>query len=161
MSLFGSQNDFKLLRKMNREILQDIVQQEAVYYKLSLQDTEANIYGEALTKNFYQPVIVNCLLTVNDQVVRSDDFGPDLFRNVSFAFLRDDLEDLQLVPEVGDIIMLYEKYFEVDVVRENQFFFGRDDAYNYGRSTSYGESISIICDTHLTRGDKLGITPMR
>jgi len=161
MSIFGSRNDFALIRKMNREILREIVEQEVGYYKISLENTEANIYGEALTKTFLPPVLINCSVTYADQVVSVDDFGPDLRRNLSFAFLRDDLVDASLVPEVGDIIMIYENYYEVDVVKENQYFFGKDPAYNYERSDKFGASISIICDTHLTRADKLGILPAR
>jgi hypothetical protein len=161
MSIFGSKNDFGLIRKMNREILREIVEQEAAYYKISLEDTQSNIYGESLHKTFLPPVLINCLLTQADQVISIDDFGPDLQRNLSFAFLRDDLVDANLVPEVGDIIMLYEQYYEVDTVRENQYFFGKDPSYNYGRSDKFGNSISIVCDAHLTRADKLGILPAR
>ena len=161
MSLFGSQHDFKLLRRMNRELLQDIIQQEAAYYKISLTDTQANIYGESLQKTFLPPVLLNCLLTQSDQVITTDDFGPDLQRQLTFAFLRDDLVAANLIPEVGDIVMIYEQYYEVDTVKENQYFFGKDNAYNYGRSDKYGASISIICETHLTRADKLGILPSR
>jgi len=161
MSLFGSKNDFGLIRKMNRELLREVIEQEAAYYKISLEDTQSNIYGESLHKTFLPPVLINCLLTQADQVVSIDDFGPDLQRNLSFAFLRDDLVDANLVPEVGDIIMLYEQYYEVDTVRENQYFFGKDPSYNYGRSDRFGNSISIVCDAHLTRADKLGILPAR
>jgi hypothetical protein len=101
------------------------------------------------------------LITQADQIVTVDDFGPDLQRNLSFAFLRDDLVDTNLIPEVGDIIMIYEQYYEVDIVKENQYFFGKDPSYNYGRSDKFGASISIVCDTHLTRADKLGILPAR
>ena len=161
MSIFGSKNDFALIRKMNRELLREVIEQEAAYYKISLEDTQSNIYGESLHKTFLPPVLINCLLTQADQVISIDDFGPDLQRNLSFAFLRDDLVDANLVPEVGDIIMLYEQYYEVDTVRENQYFFGKDPSYNYGRSDRFGNSISIICDAHLTRADKLGILQVR
>lgn len=162
MSLFGSQNDFGLIRKINRELLQDIIEQEIGYYKISLKSSEANIYGESLEKIYYNPVKLNCLITRGDQVVTVDEFGPDLNREASFAFLRDDLTDTDLVPEVGDIILWHENYYEVDTVRENQLFVGRDNSYNltdYG--SQFGESISIICDTHLTRTDKVGITQAR
>jgi hypothetical protein len=161
MSLFGSQKDFALIRKMNRELLREVIEQEIGYYKISLENTQSNIYGESLTKTFLPPVLINCILTQADQVVNVDDFGPDLQRNLSFAFLRDDLVDAEVVPEVGDIIMIYEQYYEVDTVRENQYFFGKDNNYNYGRSDKFGASISIVCDAHLTRADKLGILPVR
>jgi len=153
--LFGSDRDFNLLTKINRELLKDIVEQEVLYYKLSLEDTEINIYGESLSKIFYTPTKLNCLITRGDQVVSTDDFGPDLSREASFAFLREDLTDIQVVPEVGDIVLWHEDYYEVDTVRENQLFVGRDNSYNltdYG--SQFGRSISIIVDCHLTRETK-------
>ena len=161
--LFGSQKDFNALSThISREILQDIVEQEIGYYKLSLTDTQANLYGEALDKIYLNPVKLNCLITRGDQVVNVDEFGPDLGREASFAFTRQDLVDANTVPEVGDIVMWHEDYYEVDTVRENQLFAGRDSSYNLTNSTSgFGSSLSIIADCHLTRGDRLGIDEIR
>lgn len=161
--LFGSQKDFNVLSThISREILRDIVEQEIGYYKISLQDTQANIYGESLNKTYYDPVKLNCLITRGDQVVNVDEFGPDLGRDASFAFIRQDLVDANTVPEVGDIVMWHEDYYEVDTVRENQLFVGRDSSYNltdYG--SKFGSSASIIVDCHLTRTDKVGVTRAR
>ena len=152
--LFGSNRDFNLLTKINRELLTDIVEQEILYYKLSLEDTEMNIYGESLSKVFYTPSKINCLITRGDQVIDIDEFGPDLGREASFAFLRQDLVDIQVVPEVGDIVL----WHEVDTVRENQLFLGKDNNYNFtGYGAQFGSSVSIIVDCHLTRGDKVGV----
>ena len=161
MSLFGSKKDFGLLTKMNRELLQDIIEQEIAFYKLSINETHANIYGESSEKTFYDPIIMQCLITRGDQIFTTDDFGPDVARELNFAFLRDDFVDLGLVPEVGDIIMLAEDYYEIDSIVENEYFFGKDPDYNYARSDKYGKSISIRCSAHLTRADKLGITRTR
>jgi len=161
MSIFGSQRDFALITKMNRALLRDIIEQEIGYYKIALEETQANIYGESTEKTYYSPVLLQCLITRGDQIYTVDEFGPDLGRALSFAFLRQDLVDQSLLPEVGDIIMLNETYYEVDLVRENQFFFGKDNNYNYGRSAEYGASVSIVCDAHLTRADKLNITEIR
>jgi len=161
--LFGSQKDFNVLSThISREILKDIVEQEIGYYKLSLNDTQANLYGEALNKVYFNPVKLNCLITRGDQIVNVDEFGPDLGREASFAFIRQDLVDADTVPEVGDIVMWHEDYYEVDTVRENQLFVGRDSSYNltqYGNK--FGSSVSIIVDCHLTRTDKVGITRAR
>lgn len=160
--LFGSKRDFNLLVHINRELLKDIIEQEIGYYKLSIEDTEANLYGEALQKTYLDPVKLNCLITRGDQVISVDEFGPDLDREVSFAFLRDDLVDANTVPEVGDVVLWHEDYYEVGTVRENQLFLGRDSGYNL---TSYGDrfgsSMSIIVDCHLTRADKVGVTRVR
>ena len=157
--LFGSNRDFDLLVNINRELLKDVVEQEVLLYKLSLEDTLSNLYGEALTKNWLEPLKLNCLITRGDQVITSDDFGPDLSREASFAFIRQDLEDVQVVPEVGDIVMWHEDYYEVDTVRENQLFVGRDKTYNLSQYGSrFGSSLSIIVDCHQTRRERTGIT---
>ena len=157
--LFGSNRDFDLLVGINRELLKDVVEQEVIYYKLSLEETESNLYGEALIKNYWTPVKFNCLITRGDQIVTSDDFGPDLNREASFAFIRQDLVDVNMVPEVGDIVVWNEDYYEVDTVRENQLFVGRDKSYNltsYG--SRFGSSMSIVVDCHQTRRERTGIT---
>jgi len=160
--IFGSTRDFDLLVNINRELLKDIVEQEVLYYKISLDDSDFNLYGESLEKVYYTPNKLNCLIVRGDQIIDVDDFGPDLNRDVSFAFIRRDLSDVNVVPEVGDIVMWHEDYYEVDTVRENQLFLGRDNAYNltnYG--SNYGSSISIIVDCHLTRGERVGIARQR
>lgn len=158
--IFGSKRDYQLFNGINRELLSDVVEQEVVFYKISLEQTSTNIYGESLEKSYWSPVKLNCLITRGDQVISIDDFGPDLSREASFAFLRTDLEDTEVVAEVGDIIQWHNDFYEVDTVRENQLFVGRDNSYNlteYGER--FGKSISIICDTHLTRLERTGIQP--
>lgn len=160
--LFGSNRDFDLLVNINRELLSDIVEQEILYHKLSLEESQANIYGESLEKSYFNPVKLNCLITRGDQVIDIQEYGPDLGREASFAFLRPDMEDIDLVAEVGDIIQWHNDFYEVDTVRENQLFLGRDKSYNLESYTGgFGSSISIIVDCHLTRADRVGLTQVR
>ena len=156
--LFGSNRDFDLLVGINRELIKDIVEQEVLYYKLDLYGTEANIYGEALQKVYKTALKLNCMITRGDQVISTDEFGPDLTRDMSFAFIKQDLIDTDMFPEVGDVLSWHEDYFMVDTVKENQFFLGKDKQYNltdYG--SSFGSSLSIVLDTHLTRVEDLSI----
>jgi hypothetical protein len=159
--IFGSNRDFDLLVSINRELLKDVVEQEILVYKISIPDTTTNLYGEALQKTYMEPVKFNCLITRGDQVIDITEMGPDLGRNASFALLRQDLEDIQLVAEVGDIVMWQEDYYEVDLVKENQLFYGRNSDYNIQRTAGYGSSISIVLDCHLTRADRVGIARQR
>lgn len=161
MSIFGSKNDFRLITKMNRALLRDIIEQEIAFYKLALAETHANIYGEATEKTYYDGVVMQCIITRGDQQFTMDDFSTDVSRELNFAFLRDDFVDLTLVPEVGDIIMLADSYYEIDTVVENEYWFGKDPAYNIDRSGEHGASLSIRCAAHLTRIDKLNIAQFR
>lgn len=159
---FGSSRDIDLMINIGRELLHDIIEQEILYHKISLEDSDVNLYGESLSKSYWTAVKLNCLITRGDQVINIEEFGPDLGREASFAFLRPDLSDVNVVPEVGDIISWHEDYYEVDTVRENQLFLGRDSSYNLNSSTSgFGSSISIIVDCHLTRADRVGIAEVR
>jgi len=155
--LFGSKKDFNLLVRINRELLKDVIEQEILIYKMNLADTNTNIYGEAMQKTYLQPVKLNCLITRGDQIIDIYEFGPDLGRDASFALLKQDLEDISVVPEVGDIVMWHEDYYEVDTVKENELFYGRNNDYNVERTAGFGSSISIVLDTHLTRADRVGI----
>ena len=160
--LLGSNRDFDLLVNINRELLKDIIEQEVLYHKLSLEDLDTNLYGESLQKSYFENIKLNCLITRGDQVIDIQEFGPDLGREASFAFLREDLKDVNIVPEVGDIVQWHRDFYEVDTVRENQLFLGRDNNYNlasYGNG--FGSTISIIVDCHLTRADRVGIAEVR
>jgi len=162
MAIFGTQRDILLFNSVNRELLPDVITQQVGYYKISLGRTTTNIYGEAATKNISDPVLLNCLITRGEQTWSSDAFGPDVNRRISFAFFRQDLVDVNVVPEVGDVIFWYENYYEVDGVTYNQYFMGKIPEYAYSQGLeNFGSSISIICSTHLVPADKIGITKER
>ncbi len=157
--LFGSSRDFNLMTKLSRELIKDVVEQEILYHKISLEDTDVNLYGEAMQKSYFNAVKLNCLITRGDQVIDIQEFGPDLGREASFAFIRQDLVDSNVVAEVGDILQWHNDFYEVDTVRENQLFLGRDSGYNLASyANNFGSSVSIIVDCHLTRADRVGIS---
>ena len=164
--MFGRQRDVSLFRHLNRELLGDVITQQIGYYKIKIEETYTNIYGEALEKYFIDPVLLNCLITRGDQDwgggALEIDFGPNEDRTMKFAFLRDDLVDATVIPEVGDVIMYEEGYYEVDAIVNNQLFVGKDPAYPYSKGLDqFGWDESIICNTHYIPADKYGITKER
>ena len=168
MALFGTQRDVSLIRNINRELLGDIITQQCAVYKLNLEETRVNIYGESSGAKYYQdPVLLNVLLERGDQTYNSSDMGIDYSREVEFRFLRDDLVDASLVIEPGDILLYYESYFEVDSIKDNQLFVGKDPRYPYNQNPlnpgleNFGANLSIICKTHYTPADRVQITRER
>ena len=168
MALFTTQRDISLFRHLNRELLWDIITQQCVYYKLQLEETKVNIYGEASGAKFYNPpVILNALIARDNQNQPVSELGVDFNWNIEFRFFRDDLVDANLVPEVGDIIMYNEGYYEVDGTNANQYFSGKNPDYpnepnplNPGLE-NFGTSVSIICNTHYVPADRVQITRER
>ena len=158
MSLFGGHRDFSLIKHFNRELINDIVQQEVGYYKLNLDQTNDNIYGESRVKLYYEPILLNVLIDKNPQAYASDPFGTDITQNVDYAFFREDLIDLELKPDIGDIILWRNNYWEIDSFVENSFFGGKDPEYSLSEDTrNFGGNVSIIVSTHLARIDKLNL----
>ena len=77
-------------------------------------------------------------------------------------FLKDELIDINLVPEVGDILLFRNNFYEVDSRIENQLFMGRDPDYAIAtETTNFGDSFSIIVNTHISRVEKLNLIPLR
>ena len=197
MALFGTARDVSLFRHMSRELMADIITEQCSFYKYKLEETKINLYGEAAEEKFYiGPVLLNTLVERTDNVYPETDLGTDYDKEVQFSFLRDDLlgagEDFNnfdnkgnsytglpgtgyganLVPQVGDIIMYNEGYYEVHETIANQYFVGKNPDYpnnvntinktdGPGDLSAYGSNISIICKTHYVQADKLGLTQAR
>ena len=167
MALFGSSRDISFIKKINNELLDDIIQQEVDYYEYYLKDTKGkdvdNLYGEASSqKTYYAPVRLTCLLERGDQTyVQDDQFGIDVTQQYTFRFLKPKLTEIGLVPQGGDIIEVRGSYYEIDQVNENQFVVGRDNDYGKNVGPEFGESLSIICTAHYTRVTRLQIEKAR
>ena len=70
--------------------------------------------------------------------------------------------DINLVPEVGDILLFRNNFYEVDSKVENQLILGKDPNYAISTGTvDFGNSHSIILNTHLSRVEKLNLIPLR
>ena len=162
MSLYGRSKDIALFQGLNTELLHKIIEQQVGYYKVKLDDTPANMYGEAQNKTFIGPVLIKCLLERGNTTSNTDNFGVDTSRNLVVRFLRKDLVDQNVVPEIGDVVLWNEDYYEVDNVNENQLVVGKDPSYPYSDTVDdFGSSLSIIVEAHYTRPEKLGIKEQR
>ena len=168
MALFGSSRDISFMIKVNNELLDDIIQQEVDYYKLYIPETKsndtANLYGEASAqKTYYRPVRLTCLKdrTSGTQAIQDDQFGIDITQNYIFRFLRPKLEELNLVPQIGDIIETRGNYYEVDNTNEIQWIAGKDKDYGKSVGPEFGRNFSIEVTTHLSRVTRLQIVKDR
>ena len=162
MALFGKSRDISLFHSINNELIKDIIQTEAAYYKFALEQTIANVYGESMGKNYYEPMKIACLIDRQDQAWSSDSFGSDVGQTVDFRFLKDELLTINLVPEIGDILLFRNNFYEIDSKIENQLIMGRDKDYAIStETTDHGESFSIMVSAHISRIEKLNLIPLR
>jgi hypothetical protein len=166
MALYGSSRDISFFHVINRELIHNIIEQNIGYYQISLDETSVNVYGEAAngTKMYYPPVLIQCLIDRGDYEGDYDsEIGPDFTRNFSFRFLRRDLVDQNVVPQIGDVVLWNNDYYEINLVNENQDIVGKVPQYNYGGAylDDFGASFSIICNAHYVSPESLGLTQTR
>ena len=155
---FLPQRDLDVFTRVNKELIGDIrlgkdgiINQQVVLYKVSVQDTNTNMYGEAAGgKRWKDGVKFACLVDAEDFDWNTDEFGPDDQQNASFHILRQSLIDLSLVPEIGDIIEWNWAYFEINTINENQLIGGQQD-----------NNWSVTCGTFRTRFSNLNIERIR
>lgn len=168
MALFGSSRDVSFIRRLNRELMGNIISQQCAFYKFKLNETTVNMYGEASGGKFFDgPVLLNALITVNPTTSPTSNLGVDFDWPISVAFLRDDLVDANVHPEIGDVILYQESYWEIDNTNITQFFAGKDPDYPYSENPlnpgleNFGYNTSVICDCHYVPADRINIIRTR
>lgn len=160
MALFGSSRDASLFRSINREVIHRYIDNEVLVYKLNLSETTTNLYDETSQKFYDKAILIPCLISLEDQAWNSEDYGSDVTQAATFAFLRDDLIDLEISLNVGDVIECKSRFFEIDGIVENQTHMGRNPDNWFG-GDSHGYAVSIICQAHMTRQSKVSIVQTR
>ena len=121
---FIPQKEVDLFDAFNEELIDDILGQYVDIYKVSVNDTEENLYGESSTKYFEQGFRVNCLISFEEPTIEQNEFGPDLSANLEMYFHRTILSEAGFYPEIGDIVDWNDIYFEINAVTEPQLIGG-------------------------------------
>ena len=142
MARFTLDRDIRFFEGISRELVDAVVTTAVVLYKLVIENSKTNLYGESLSKTYYQGVECNAMIERQDTTATYEGFGSDQGQIVEFRFNRFSLKDTGFYPEIGDIIFHNDAYFEIDNVREDQLIGGR---------TGEQEHFSIICSTFMTR----------
>lgn len=148
MPRFVTQRDFDFFQHINREIVVDIIDVEVILYKIINDVVNVNIYGEAMEKVNYRGISLNALIKYPKKIAETEDgFGYDVEqKDVEFRFVRKVLQDVDVYPEVGDVIKYNENYYSINNVNEAQLIAGRPE-YNQ----------TVLCECHLTRRSNLNL----
>jgi len=142
---FVPQKEIDLIDSMNKELIDEIIGQSVDIYKVSIDDTDENIYGESTTKYYEVGFRVNCLISYESEVLQ-DDFGTDVDANMEMSFQRNNLASgsLNFYPEVGDIVDWNNFYWEINGITEPQLIAGNPD-YNHSiKATAHRARLSSL-----------------
>ena len=160
MAIFGGIRDARFLAAINSELINAIIDTEIEFYKLIVEKSASNLYGESESKSYYNSILIPCVITKEGKTAGMDDYGHSYTRTAQFAISRDILERAAFYPEVGDIVLWDNEYYELDNVDANQYFAGKNPE-TWPNGNQFGYSVSVLCDAHATRQTPTGITNLR
>jgi hypothetical protein len=146
MPKFISDRDVNFFKSIAREVVDDVVQDTIVLYKINLVDTKVNLYGEALNKTWHPGVQLNALIDKEGTNQNYEGFGSNTIQNIQFKLDRWMLEEKGIYPEIGDVIFFDTSYFEINNTNEVQYTGGLPQ-YNF----------SVVCQTFMVSKSQLNI----
>jgi hypothetical protein len=134
------------MNSINGELMLDIIEQLIVLYKIDPYETDANVYGESVEKSYHPGVQISCLVETDPESTLYEGFGPDVKKGTIFRFHQKLCEIKEMYPQVGDIVLWENAYFEISNIVENQYLGGQPEK-NY----------SLLGNAHMSRISKLNI----
>ena len=143
---FIPQKEFDLINSMNEELIDELVGQSVDIYKVNVERTEDNVYGESTTKYYDNGFRVNCLILFDEPEVTQEEFGADLNSNITMFFQRENLASgsLNFYPEIGDIVDWNDFYWEINGTTEPQLFAGHPSFKHNIVATAHRSRLSSL-----------------
>ena len=148
MPKFVSDRDYDTIKKINKELINNVLDTPIVLFKINTALTETNSYGESKKTEWFLPVQIPCRVQRTEPTVKNDISVIDVEQECKFHFLRQELIDRNVYPSKGDIIQFDNLYYEIDNTIENDLWGGQVDKKH-----------SITCETHLSRRTYLQLEP--
>ena len=143
---FVPQKEFDLINAMNEELIDEIIGQSVDIYKVNIDKTDENLYGESTTKYYDIGFRVNCLILFNEPDNVQDEFGTDLNSSIEMYFQRENLSSgsLNFYPEVGDIVDWNNFYWEINGTLEPQLVAGHPGYNHQIKATAHRSRLSSL-----------------
>jgi hypothetical protein len=147
MARFVTQRDFEFMQHITRELIDETMDVAVTLYKIVVNSTKVNIYGESTTKPRYTPVLLNAIVKYDKNTsISGDGFGSNQEQQVEFRLARRLLKNVNTYPEIGDIVGYNNHYYEIHNITETQLIAGKPDF-----------NTAVICMAHLTRRTSIDI----
>ena len=129
MPIFYRERDINTLRLISKELVQKVIDTEVVYFKINTEQTQINIYGQAVKgskggKKIYPAIKLHALIQHEKQVYEYIE-SIRVVRNIRFKFLISTLTDHNVYPQIGDIIGWSRQYYQITSVTQQQLIAGQ------------------------------------
>ena len=139
------------------EVAVDYMNMDIKYFKINLESTKTNMYGEALEKWYYPPLQVKCIIERAEIINGDDEFGVTVSNDIVVKIPRSLLSTYGFLPEVGDIVMDREKMYEINSIDQNFITLPGGTGAQSTTGDTNGVTVLFILKGYLTRITKLNL----
>lgn len=181
MPRFFNAKDLDFIKSIAEEVVDYVVEQAVVLFKVSVGETKTNLYGESLGKIWHAPATLMCIVDREPSNVVYEGFGADKSQAVEFRFNRQRLRETSYkipkvrdvngtlvpvgaiqneefgYPEIGDVILFDGAYYEIDNVRQSQVIGGSPEIYDQENSTFEDARMNLIATAFMVRRSQVQI----
>jgi len=125
--LFLGKKERDYVKQINDELIENVIGQQIVYYPISLEHTDFHpVYGEAIQKNFLNPIRVYALVEWQGYETETTNLGVDRKSKITIHFHKRRLtEDQDLFVREGDFVAYGDSYYEITTLNEPKQLFGQ------------------------------------
>ena len=181
MPKFFNAKDLDFIKTISEEIVDYVVEQAVTLFKVSVGETKTNLYGESLGKVWREPSTLMAIVDREPINIVYEGFGADRQGTVEFRFNRQRLREESYAvpkvrdingtlvpteaiqnltvgyPEVGDIVLYDQIYYEIDNVREPQWIGGSPEIYDKTTGEFEDANNTLIAAAHMVRKSQVQI----
>lgn len=127
--LFIGDRQIELFRSTSKELVENWMNVEVTYFKMNVNMTKVNIYGQAKKgiKHYYPGIQVKCLIDHTPQQLNYE-YTLKYDNESRFKILTSTLQDLNLVPQVGDVILWSPLFWQITNITVEQLIANDSDS---------------------------------
>ena len=123
---FVTTRELRLIHSWNRELIEDVVEQEVIYYAISYEDSRVHdLYEESVQKEYLTPVRINARVLFDQLATKAGGGTIDSNYSVTVQLHADECTRRNVVPREGDFIEFGQGIHEIGSVSYAQPVFGQ------------------------------------
>lgn len=179
MPKFYNARDLNFIKTISEEVVDYVIEEAIVLFKMSVGETKTNLYGESLGKVWHAPTTMMAIIDREPNSVKYEGFGADQDQTVEFRFNRNRLRthtipkvrDINGVlvptdaiqnaekgyPEIGDVILFDKSYYEIQNVVESKLVGGSSEIYNKETNQFEDARMELIASAVMVRRSQVQI----